>query len=148
MARADYSKAERDGWQAARYAGEKARGVHSRGINNLPRAPNPFGPQGSLAKAADSAISQTVKAKTIALEKEMIGKAPKGSRIDATTPSTCLASLSWKADKGGDGQDGVATAEFHRGGAVVYDYNCDLDTFLEIAESDSIGKAANDLLFD
>lgn len=37
MARSDYSKAQRDAWQAERIAGEKLRGLHSTGINNLPK---------------------------------------------------------------------------------------------------------------
>lgn len=35
MARADYSKAQRDAWQATRLAGERARGSHSSGVNKI-----------------------------------------------------------------------------------------------------------------
>jgi hypothetical protein len=137
MAREDFTKAQRDAWQAVRIAGERARGQHSAKINALPRydgrTMNPFGPQGSLAKAIDKTAQRMV-------DRAIAQKAPKGSTIHSTVDSTCLADLSFK--------DGVATATFFRGGDVVYGYPMDLETFLEWVDSDSIGKFGNDFVFD
>ena len=143
MARDDFTKSQRDAWQAARLAGERARGQHSSKINQLPRAPDPFGPKGSLSKAANESVASTVKAKTEELDRSIASKAPKGSTITATTPSTCLASLSWQADPDGDGTDGTVTYEFYRGGALVYQDDCTVDEFLDWAESDSLGVTGN-----
>jgi hypothetical protein len=140
MAREDYPKAQRDAWQATRLAAERARGQHSSKINALPRAPNPFGPQGTLAKAINEPIAATVKAKQKELDRSIASKAPKGSTIHSTVDSTCPADLSWK--------DGVATAEFYRGGQLIYDYDMSLEDFLEWVESDSIGQFGNAYVFE
>ena len=138
MARDDYTPEQRAAWQAVRIAAERARGQHSAGINRLPRyngkTMNPFGPQGTIAKQTKALDAQLL-ARQKEVDRAIAAKAPKHSTIRSTVPSTCLASLSWK--------DGVATAEFYRGGAVVYDFDMDLETFLSWVESDSIGKFGN-----
>jgi hypothetical protein len=133
MARSDYTPEQRAAWQAERLALERARGAHSAGVNALPRAPNPFGPEGTIAKTINKAVQRAV-------DTAIAKAAPKHSRINSNVPSTCLADLSWK--------DGVATAEFYRGGAVVYDFPMSLDEFLDWVESDSIGKYGNEFVFD
>jgi hypothetical protein len=67
-------------------------------------------------------------------------KAPKHSTLVSQVPSTCLASLKWK--------DGIATAEFYRGGQVVYDFPMSKDDFIDWVSSDSIGKYGNAEVFD
>jgi hypothetical protein len=128
-----YTKAERDAWQAQRIAGEKARGLHSAGINALPKAPNPFGREGSLSKQIDRSLQKEA-------NRAAIEKAPKGSTITANIPSTCLESLSWK--------DGVATATFYRGGAITYEYEVDRETYISWINSGSLGKFGNEEIFD
>ena len=69
------------------------------------------------------------------------GKA--GKTIYADAASECFESLSWRADPDGDGTDGTAHAVFNKrdpGGG--YDYDVDLDTFLEWT-SDSLGEFFN-----
>lgn len=56
-----------------------------------------------------------------------------GKTLWADTPSTCFASLSYS--------DGVAVAEFARGG--TYTYPMELDEFLEWAQADSLGEYFN-----
>ena len=151
MAADRVSKAE---WMAQRLAGERARGQgqHAAGVNRLPRydaaTMNPFGSHGKLAEAINKPIGETVKAKSRQIDRELAHAAPKGSTIEATTPSTCLASLSWQADEDGDGNDGTVTYEFYRGGSLVYEDDCTLDEFLEWAESDSLGQTGNAEWFD
>jgi hypothetical protein len=74
---------------------------------------------------------------------EIKSAAKAGKTIHADAASECFYSLSWRADPDGDGTDGVAHAEFNKrnpnGG---YDYDVDLDTFLEWA-SDSLGEFFN-----
>jgi ABC-type uncharacterized transport system substrate-binding protein len=65
-----------------------------------------------------------------------IQKAAKaGKRLIANTPSSCFASLEW--------HKGIATAEFYRGGQIVYDYPMSLDEFLDWAQDDSLGEYFN-----
>jgi hypothetical protein len=56
-------------------------------------------------------------------------------QLNANTPSTCFASLSWR--------DGIVAGEFYRGGSVVYDGEMTLDEFLDFAQSDSLGEWYN-----
>jgi hypothetical protein len=66
-----------------------------------------------------------------------------GKTIYADVASECFASLSFRADPDGDGQDGTAHAVFNkRDPGDGYDYDIDLDTFLEWA-SDSLGQFFN-----
>jgi len=148
VARDQYTPEQRSAWQATRIAAERARGQHSAGINKLPKAPNPFGREGSLAKAMNTPIGEATKAKSRQIDSELAHAAPKGSTIESTTPSTCLVSLSWKADPDGDGTDGTVTYEFYRGGSLVYTDDATLDEFLSWAESDSLGKTGNAEWFD
>ena len=123
------SKAE---WMANRLANEQARGDYVPVPKMGPRGPNPFGEHGSLSR--DAMDQQAVKERL----RELAGKAPKGATIHAKQPSECFVSLSWK--------DGIATAEFYRGGAIVYDYEMDKDEFLDWALSDSLGGFFNDVI--
>jgi hypothetical protein len=65
--------------------------------------------------------------------------AGKGAKITANEDSDCLESLTWK--------DGVATATFYRGGAIVYDYEMSKEEFLDWAFSGSLGKYGNENVF-
>ena len=133
MARTDYTKEQRDAWQSVRLAGERARGQHSAGVNKLPRAPNPFGREGSIAKAVNEPIAATTKAKTIELSRQLVRKAPKHSTLTADVPSQCFELLQWR--------DGIATGVFARNGAE-YSWPCDRDTFIDWC-SDSLGQFFN-----
>jgi hypothetical protein len=196
MARNDYTKAERDAWQAQRLAGERARrgaAPHMAGINALPRVnalpPTPAGTTdkfdtslftpaqrdkwlGIARKAGATKSNLTYaeaqkqqKAAQQKLQKEMsaatrgafsselkkgptrdqINQAVKaGKTLRADVPSKCLASLTFELDEDGNG---IATAEFFRGGAIVYDFPMDLDEFLEWA-SGSLGEYGNAYVFD
>jgi hypothetical protein len=75
-----------------------------------------------------------------AVNQAVADKAPKHSTLHSQVPSTCLASLSWK--------DGIATAEFYRGGQIVYDFPMSKDDFIDWVSSDSIGKYGNAEVFD
>ena len=70
------------------------------------------------------------------VERDQAKAAGKGATLHADLPSSVFASLSWK--------DGVATAEFFRGGAITYDYEMEKDDFLDWALSDSLGKYFNE----
>jgi hypothetical protein len=190
MARNDYTKAERDVWQAQRLAAERARGQHSAGINALPRVnaqqfttpkvdgttrffdeksgkwltlsqqvaktgvvPTAIpmkrqpGAEKKVSKEINAAIREKIWGEVKKVQPtrdEMAAAAKAGKSLHALMPSTCLQSLTWKAD--GDGS-GVATAEFYRGGAVIYDYPMDLDEFIDWAESGSLGKYGNENWF-
>jgi hypothetical protein len=68
-------------------------------------------------------------------------KAPKHSTLVSQVPSTCLASLKWK--------DGIATAEFYRGGQVVYDFPMSKSEFVDwISAEEGIGRYGNSEVFD
>jgi hypothetical protein len=91
-----------------------------------------------VAKEANKAIKQTIsdEQKKQGPTRSEIQKAAKaGKTLYANTPSTCFASLSWRK--------GVATAEFYRGGAIVYDYEMSLDEFLDWAQDESLGEFFN-----
>jgi hypothetical protein len=75
-----------------------------------------------------------------AVNQAVADKAPKHSTLVSQVPSTCLASLKWK--------DGIATAEFYRGGQVVYDFPMSKDDFIDWVSSDSIGQYGNAEVFD
>jgi hypothetical protein len=171
MARNDYTAEQRKAWGAARLAQERAaaaaaRGVHSAGINALPKIdalvprarvmigaePRPeYTPnQRAIFAKITRDIAEKVKAKTntklspeaarkqSAIDRASARRAPKNSTIHATTPSSCFASVSYnKADE-------ICTMEFWRGGAIVYDEPMSLDEFLDFAESNSLGLYFND----
>lgn len=173
MPRNDYTPAQRAAWQAQRLAGERARGAHSAGINALPRAGSPL--QSSTKTSSDkfdvSGLTQAQQDKWTAVARKIgstpsaqsyeaarqkfkeaqqklseevnraiADKAPKHATLEATLPSTCLASLTWK--------DGIATAEFYRGGDVVYEYPMTRDEFVDWASDSSLGKYGNAYVFD
>jgi hypothetical protein len=103
--------------------------------------------QGSAKTARKNAIQEMVRSrlkenfvKRQQGKKQMsradIDKAVKAHKtLHAELPSTCFASLTFK--------DGIATAKFYRGGAVVYEYPMELDDFLDWAKSDSLGEFFN-----
>jgi hypothetical protein len=164
-------------WMANRLLADIARGAHSGKINTLPRydptkgalATRPNSRRAEIiprdqwtpnqrkifakiqsdiadrraGKPATSKVTtpaDIAKEKTDQLTRQIAKKAPKHSTIHSTVPSTCLEDLTWK--------DGVATATFYRGGAIVYDYEMSLDDFLDWVNSDSIGKFGNAEVFD
>jgi hypothetical protein len=156
MPRNDYTPAQRAAWQAGRLAAERARGNHSAGINALPRAGAPLQSYEEAQKQLGATL-QRVQTEMNARIKGIINEelkkhgpsraevekaAKAGKTLRATTPSSCLASLEY------DSKEGVAVAEFYRGGAVVYDYPMSLNEFIEWADSESLGKFGNENVFD
>jgi hypothetical protein len=137
------SKAE---WMAERLTGERARGVYSHmsGVNQLPRynkaTMDPFGPHGKIAKQT-AALDKQLAERTKEVDRMIADKAPKGSTIHSTVPSTCLAKLSWR--------DNVAYFSFYRGGSIDYSEPMSKSDFLDWVESDEgIGKFGNAFVFD
>jgi len=70
-------------------------------------------------EAAKETPADVIKAKRKALTKSIALKAAReGATLEATTPSTCFASVSWDGDgdpADGMDMDGTCTLEFHRG---------------------------------
>jgi hypothetical protein len=148
-----YTKAERDAWQSNRIADEVARGLYGNKMWNgkawvqpdgspiprAPKAPNPFGREGSLSRSIDKQLKSYDKFVQKTVNQAVANAAPKHARLIADVPSTCLDSLTWK--------DGVATATFYRGGAVVYDYEMSRDEFIDWVSDGSLGKYGNEFVF-
>jgi hypothetical protein len=65
--------------------------------------------------------------------------AKSGKRLYADVPSDCFESLSWVADKDGDGTTGVVTGTFFHGGSLTYSGPLDLDDFID-ASGGSLGE--------
>jgi hypothetical protein len=105
-----------------------------------PSPPNAFGKTGTLSKQIDKQLAGFEKDRQKAVNQAVANKAPKHARLVFNGDSTCLAELTWK--------DGVATATFFRGGAVVYDYPMSRDEFIEwVSSDDGIGRYGNDNVF-
>jgi hypothetical protein len=149
-----YTKAERDAWQSNRIADEVARGLYGNKTWNgkawvqpngeplprAPKAPNPFGKEGTLAKSINEQLAGFEKDRQRAVNKAVADAAPKHARLIADVPSTCLESLTFK--------DGIATATFYRGGQIVYDYPMSRDDFIDWVSDGSLGKYGNENVFD
>jgi hypothetical protein len=88
-----------------------------------------FGREGSLAKAADKGLQRRI-------NEAVAERAPKGSTLRANLDSDCFESVVWR--------DGVATATFWRGGAIVYDYDVSREEFIDWVSSGSLGGYFND----
>lgn len=91
-----------------------------------------------VMKDANKAIKDTISdqlKKQGPSRAELNTAAKAGKQLNANTPSTCFASLSWRK--------GVATAEFYHGSAITYDYEMSLDEFLDWAQDDSLGQYFN-----
>lgn len=99
----------------------------------FPLETNVFGKHGKLAQSINKQLQKAV-------NQAVADKAPKHARLISEVPSTCLASLSWK--------DGIATAEFYRGGQIVYDFPMSKDDFIDWVSADSIGQYGNAEVFD
>jgi hypothetical protein len=88
-------------------------------------------------------VANFIKSKTKELSKPSIKAAAKAGKVlRISTPSTCFAAVTWESTSD-DGDDGIVTGEFYRGGAVVYDGPMSLDEFIEWSSSDSVGKFYN-----
>jgi hypothetical protein len=149
-----YTKAERDAWQSNRIADEVARGLYGNKTWNgkawvqpngeplprAPKAPNPFGKEGTLAKSINEQLAGFEKDRQRAVNKAVADAAPKHARLIADVLSTCLESLTFKDD--------IATATFYRGGQIVYDYPMSRDDFIDWVSDGSLGKYGNDKVFD
>ncbi len=89
-------------------------------------------------------VGQSIKDKI----KEELGDAVKpGDVLTIDKPSTCFKSVSWEAtgEEDDDGEiEGVATGIFHRGGALVYDYQMTLSDFLDWSADESTGSYFNE----
>jgi hypothetical protein len=137
VARDDYTKAQRDQWQAVRLAAERSRGQHASKIDALPRynkaTMDPFGKGGTLGKAVNAPISAAVKSKQNELDHLIASKMKKGQTLHGTGyDSSCFETISWKAYPGGDGQSGELTATFWRGGDLTYTFDLDRDSFVDM----------------
>jgi hypothetical protein len=154
--------ADKAAWQAQRLAQERARGLtgyDSTAINDFinanattpqpaskvtprapaPRPPNPFGPRGSLAKAIDESLKKNAPATQKVVNQAIANRMRPGQTLHFNGDSTCLADLKWK--------DGIATAEFYRGGQIIYDYPMSKSEFIDWVSSGSIGKYGNAEVF-
>jgi hypothetical protein len=98
----------------------------------FPLENNPFGRHGTLAKSVNKQLQKEV-------NQAIADRAPKHATLRATIPSTCLASLTFN--------DGIATAEFYRGGAVIYDYPMSKAEFVDWVSGESLGKYGNENVF-
>jgi hypothetical protein len=139
------SKEEKAAWQAQRLEQERARGLYGnkrwngsqwvdattgRPIPKPPKPPNPFGPQGTISKTIDKALQKEI-------NRKIAESAPKNATLVANVDSSCFEDLRWRR--------GVATATFWRGGAIVYDYDCSRDEFIDWV-SDSLGGYFNEVI--
>jgi hypothetical protein len=124
-------------WEEARARGTQIEALRMQAMRDrneqFPLESNPFGKHGTLAKSINKQLQK-------AANKAVADKAPKHARLISEVPSTCLASLSFK--------DGIATAEFYRGGQVVYDFPMSRDEFIDWISDGSIGKYGNEFVFD
>jgi hypothetical protein len=124
-------------WEEARARGAQIEALRMKAMRDrneqFPLESNPFGKHGTLAKSINKQLQKAV-------NQAVADRAPKHARLISEVPSTCLASLTWK--------DGIATAEFYRGGQVVYDFPMSKDDFIDWVSSDSIGKYGNAEVFD
>jgi hypothetical protein len=157
-------------WLAQRLAAEQARGLYGTkhydwatgqwlNADNTPtkgpKPPNPFGREGSLSQQISRDVNKTINDKRNEEKKKLasgqkrltrdeIKTAVKsGKTIWADAASDCFYSLSWRPDPDGDGTEGTAHAVFNkRDSGEGYDYDVDIDTFLDWA-SDSLGQFFN-----
>jgi hypothetical protein len=150
-----YTKAERDAWQSNRIADEVARGLYGNKTWNgkawvqpngeplprAPKAPNPFGKEGTLAKSINEQLAGFEAYRQKQVNQAVANAAPKHARLIADgEDSTCLERLTWK--------DGIATATFFRGGQITYDYPMSRDEFVDWVSFGSLGKYGNENVFD
>lgn len=88
-----------------------------------------------LNKLSKQAINE-VREKAGPTRGEVEDAARQGKTLTATNASDCFDSLSWK--------NGIVTAVFAKGGgAGTYEYEVDLDTFLDWCASGSLGEFFN-----
>lgn len=89
----------------------------------------------NLNKLSKQAINKA-KEKTGPSRQEVEDAAKQGKTLTATNASDCFDELSWN--------NGVVTAVFAKGGgAGTYQYEVDLDTFLDWCASGSLGEYFN-----
>jgi hypothetical protein len=77
--------------------------------------------------------------------RDQINKAAKaGHVLEADQPSSAFSSVTWRATSA-DGQEGIVTGTFWRGGSLVYSGEMSLDDFLDgFGSTDSLGGEYND----
>lgn len=115
-------------------AESKAKGYGPSSFNDLLKPLNETAKKTAGNKLAEQ-MSETKKAPT----KSEIRKAAKeGKTLSASIPSTCFAWLEWT--------DGVASGEFLNKTQGVWEWECDLETFIEWAQSGSLGGYFNDVI--
>lgn len=89
----------------------------------------------TLNKLSKEAVGK-VRDKTGPTRGEVEGAAREGKTLVATQPSDCFDSLTWRS--------GVATAVFAKGGGQgTYEYEMELDEFLEWCADESLGGYFN-----
>lgn len=126
----DYLRSQTD----ARIAESRAKGYGPARFDNLLK---PFNDSAKKA-AGDKLAEQLNKTKKAPTKSEIRKAAKEGKTISATLPSTCFAWLEW--------QDGIATGEFLNKTQGVWEWECDLETFIEWAQSGSLGSFFNDVI--
>jgi hypothetical protein len=119
--------------QAAQNKIETARMDAMRAKNAANPTKGVFGRASTLNKQIDASLQKNI-------NEAVANKAKKGQTLHSEVPSTCLEDLTWK--------DGIATATFYRGGAIVYDFPMEKEDFVDWVSSDSIGRYGNDNVFD
>jgi hypothetical protein len=93
--------------------------------------------------------ADVMRSKQNEIDRAAARKAPKGATIRATTDSTCLSDLFWKAYPDGDGEDGTITAVFwKRDDGTGWSWECTKDEALDWMLSPSLGVTGNLEWFD
>ncbi len=139
------ARVSKEDWFKQRLAGEAARGLYSpngsvaRYLAGKPapakKAAEPFA---NLTKTLDRQVKQAINE---ALNKhgptrgEIDSAAKEGKTLVATTPSTCFSDMYY--------EDGACTAVFAKDG-YVWEQPMEVEDFLDLAQSDSLGKAWNE----
>jgi hypothetical protein len=120
MPRNDYSKAQRDAWQAERMAGEAARGLHSAGINALPKVSD-------FKKALAAGLNKNNPRQPL-VQTQKVKEIKKAKNLSGDIDSECFSSLDWAND--------ICTAVFKRDGYVL-DIPMSRTEFLQFVAADS-----------
>jgi len=131
--RVDYAK-----FKEARAARDKAANATSQ--KNLKEAQRRF--KTEFNKAVKGKVGSELKNGPTRNQINKVAKA--GHVLQADTPSSCFQSVTWRATSD-DGQDGIVTGTFWRGGALAYSGQMSLDEFLDgFGATDSLGTEYNE----
>lgn len=123
----DFLRAQTD----KRIAESKAKGYGPARFDDLLRPFNREAKKTAGDKLAEQ-ISGTKKKPTMS---QIRNAAKEGKTLRASLPSSCFAWLEWT--------DGVASGEFLNKTQGVWEWECDLETFIEWTQSGSLGEFFN-----